>query len=164
MKSSTISRDDIDSVSRAEYDRRQNEQYDVFEILRVRVFELLKRFGRPDFMPGQRHGDFSVHGDYSEDPQVVVFRYSEVLRGQLIFYGVAVLIGGRLRQVDETAVVFRAPVSEEVARFVGVETIVMGQVIAVGQGTVTVDVAGCSLEIAADICVYTNRNLTILEL
>jgi hypothetical protein len=27
------------------------------------------------------------------DPQVVVFRYSEVLRGQLIFYGVAVLIG-----------------------------------------------------------------------
>jgi tungstate transport system ATP-binding protein len=62
---------------------------------------------------------------------------------------VAVLIGGRLRQVDETAVVFRAPVSEEVARFVGVETIVAGAVTAAGAGTVTVEVAGCALEIAA---------------
>jgi tungstate transport system ATP-binding protein len=35
---------------------------------------------------------------------------------------VAVLIGGRLHQVDETARVFRAPSSWEVARFVGVET------------------------------------------
>jgi molybdopterin-binding protein len=62
---------------------------------------------------------------------------------------VAVLIGGRLRQVDETAVVFRAPVSEEVARFVGVETIVAGAVTAAGAGTVTVKVAGRLLEIAA---------------
>ena len=62
---------------------------------------------------------------------------------------VAVLIGGRLRQIDETAVVFRAPLSEEVARFVGVETIVTGEVIAVGEGSVTVDVAGRRIEIAA---------------
>jgi molybdopterin-binding protein len=62
---------------------------------------------------------------------------------------VAVLIGGRLRQVDETAVVFRAPASEEVARFVGVETIVAGEVTAARAGTVTVEVAGRSLEIAA---------------
>jgi len=62
---------------------------------------------------------------------------------------VAVLIGGRLRQIAETAVVFRAPVSEEVARFVGVETIVTGEVIAAGKGTVTVEVAGRPLEIAA---------------
>ena len=62
---------------------------------------------------------------------------------------VAVLIGGRLRQVDETAVVFRAPVSEDVARFVGVETIVAGAVTAAGAGTVTVEVAGRLLEIAA---------------
>ena len=62
---------------------------------------------------------------------------------------VAVLIGGRLRQIDETAVVFRAPVSEDVARFVGVETIVAGTVTATGPGTVTVEVAGRALEIAA---------------
>jgi tungstate transport system ATP-binding protein len=62
---------------------------------------------------------------------------------------VAVLIGGRLRQVDETAVVFRAPVSEDVARFVGVETIVTGEVTAADRGTVVIDVAGRPLEIAA---------------
>jgi tungstate transport system ATP-binding protein len=62
---------------------------------------------------------------------------------------VAVLIGGRLHQVDETAVVFRAPVSEEVARFVGVETIVSGEVVAVGAGTVLIAVAGRTLEVAA---------------
>ena len=62
---------------------------------------------------------------------------------------VAVLIGGRLNQVDETAVVFRAPVSEEVARFVGVETIVSGEVVAAGAGSVLIAVAGRRLEVAA---------------
>jgi tungstate transport system ATP-binding protein len=37
---------------------------------------------------------------------------------------IAVLIGGRLAQVDDAPVVVRAPVSEDVARFVGVETLV----------------------------------------
>jgi tungstate transport system ATP-binding protein len=37
---------------------------------------------------------------------------------------VGVLMGGRLLQVGEAALVFRAPASEEIARFVGVETIV----------------------------------------
>ena len=36
---------------------------------------------------------------------------------------VGVLMHGRLQQVDEAAQVFRAPISEEIARFVGVETI-----------------------------------------
>jgi tungstate transport system ATP-binding protein len=61
---------------------------------------------------------------------------------------VAVLIDGRLHQVDETAVVFRAPISEAVARFVGVETIVTGEVIAAGRGTLAIEVAGHRLEIA----------------
>jgi hypothetical protein len=73
MSSKLITRDDIDSMSRDEYDRRQNEQYAVFELLYPRVGLLLKRFGRPDFLRGQPEGDFSVHGDYSEYPQVVVF-------------------------------------------------------------------------------------------
>ena len=63
---------------------------------------------------------------------------------------VAVLIDGRLRQVDDTAVVFRAPASEDVARFVGVETIVDGDVVSAGEGTVTVEVAGRALQIAAE--------------
>ena len=36
---------------------------------------------------------------------------------------VGVLMGGRLLQIDDAAQVFRAPISEEIARFVGVETI-----------------------------------------
>lgn len=61
---------------------------------------------------------------------------------------VAVLIEGRLRQVDDTVQVFQAPVSEAVARFVGVETIVSGEVIAADGGVSLVDVAGRKLEIA----------------
>ncbi len=62
---------------------------------------------------------------------------------------VAVLIGGQLQQVDETAAVFQAPVSEEVARFVGVETIVTGDVISSGGGVTVVNVRGRKLEVAA---------------
>jgi hypothetical protein len=63
----------MESMSPAEYDRRQSEQYEIFEQLQDRVEKLLERFGRPDYLPGQRHGDFQVHCDYSEYPQVVVF-------------------------------------------------------------------------------------------
>ena len=62
---------------------------------------------------------------------------------------VAVLLGGRLRQVDDTVTVFRSPVSEEVARFVGVETLVSGEVISVQGGVTLVAVAGRKLEVAA---------------
>jgi tungstate transport system ATP-binding protein len=64
---------------------------------------------------------------------------------------VAVLIHGRLRQVDETARVFYAPACEEVARFVGVETLVAGRVVSVQGGVTAVEVAGgVLLEVAAE--------------
>ena len=53
--------------------RRYIEQVTVFENLRSEVKKLLERFGRPNYLPGQPYGDYSVHGDYSEYPQVVVF-------------------------------------------------------------------------------------------
>ena len=82
MMSKLITRDDMESLSPDEYDRRQSAQYKVFEALRDRVDKLLERFGRPDFMPGQpAQGDYSVHGDYSEYPQIVVFVHNlELLR------------------------------------------------------------------------------------
>ena len=61
---------------------------------------------------------------------------------------VAVLMAGRIVQLDATARVFQAPVSEEVARFVGVETLVTGMVIA-QDGVTVVEVAGRKLEVAA---------------
>jgi tungstate transport system ATP-binding protein len=62
---------------------------------------------------------------------------------------VAVVIGGRLRQVDETARVFHAPAAEDVARFVGVETIVSGHVRGREAGVTRVAVGGRMLEVAA---------------
>jgi molybdopterin-binding protein len=62
---------------------------------------------------------------------------------------VGVLIDGRLCQLDETARVFHAPASEEVARFVGVETIVTGRVLGRQDGVTRVEVGGCTLQTAA---------------
>jgi hypothetical protein len=76
-----VTRDDIDSMSEEEYDRHQAALYSVFQRLEARVDELLERFGRPDFLPGQRCGDYQVHGDYNEYPQVHVFVHNlELLR------------------------------------------------------------------------------------
>jgi hypothetical protein len=74
MKSNnTITRRDMESMSRDEYDRRQTEQFAVFQHLENRVEKLLERFGRPDYLPGQPHGDYQVNGDYCEYPLVGVF-------------------------------------------------------------------------------------------
>lgn len=73
MTSKLITRDDIDTMDRAEYHRRQNEQYVVFERLCDLVETVLERFGRPDYLPDQPYGDFQVHCDYRDYPQVVVF-------------------------------------------------------------------------------------------
>jgi tungstate transport system ATP-binding protein len=62
---------------------------------------------------------------------------------------VAVLMAGRVAQLDETARVFQAPASEVVARFIGVETLVTGRVIGRDEGVTIVEVAGRKLEIAA---------------
>jgi tungstate transport system ATP-binding protein len=62
---------------------------------------------------------------------------------------VAVLMDGRVRQLDDTARVFYAPVSEDVARFVGVETLVMGRVVGRADGVTAVEAGGRVLEVAA---------------
>ena len=63
---------------------------------------------------------------------------------------VGVLMKGRLRQLDDTARVFYAPVSEDVARFVGVETLVAGRVVGRAAGVTAVEVGGRVLEVAAE--------------
>ncbi len=64
-------------------------------------------------------------------------------RGEALVLGdrVGVLMSGRLLQVDDAAQVFRAPASEEIARFVGVETIVECRVLE-SDGDVSVLAAG----------------------
>ncbi len=71
-------------------------------------------------------------------------------RGEAMALGdrVGVLMGGRLVQLDEAAQVFRAPASEDVARFVGVETILDGQVVEWTRDLALVDIGGQMVEVA----------------
>lgn len=64
---------------------------------------------------------------------------------------VAVMMDGRVQQIDAAERVFAEPVNEEVARFVGIETILRGQVEAVNQGLATVAVPGWMLEVAGSL-------------
>jgi tungstate transport system ATP-binding protein len=59
---------------------------------------------------------------------------------------VAVLLGGRLRQVGPAADVLAAPVDEEVAAFVGVETMVPARTIGDAGGLARLEVAGHVIE------------------
>jgi tungstate transport system ATP-binding protein len=58
---------------------------------------------------------------------------------------IAVVVGGQICQVGTPAEVFGRPVSEEVARFVGMETILPGRILANQDGLLTVDVEGARL-------------------
>jgi len=61
---------------------------------------------------------------------------------------VAVVLRGQLLQVDHAAQVFRAPVSEEVARFVGVETLLECRVQAVAGGLAILEAGKQTIEVA----------------
>jgi molybdopterin-binding protein len=84
-----------------------------------------------------------------DEPVTTILVTHDRAEAQALADRVAVLLGGRVRQLDDVARVFWAPASEEVARFVGVETIVDGRVEAVGDGVATVTVAERRLEVAA---------------
>jgi molybdopterin-binding protein len=59
---------------------------------------------------------------------------------------VAVMMGGHIRQVGTAAEVFAAPVDEEVAAFVGVETIVGGRVQSLADGLATIGVGDATVQ------------------
>ena len=71
-------------------------------------------------------------------------------RGEAMALGdrVGVLIDGRLLQVDGAAQVFRAPATEEIARFVGVETILDCRVVEGGCDLSVLDGGGQRIEVA----------------
>lgn len=63
---------------------------------------------------------------------------------------VAVLAGGRLRQVGPTAEVFTTPADETVAAHVGVETVAPARVLESGEGLVVLQVGEARVEVAAN--------------
>jgi tungstate transport system ATP-binding protein len=74
---------------------------------------------------------------------------------------VAVLMNGQLRQVDETARVFYEPAAEDVARFVGVETLVTGRVLRCDGDVSSVSAGGHIVEVAATAPPGTDVRLAI---
>jgi tungstate transport system ATP-binding protein len=66
---------------------------------------------------------------------------------------VAVLLEGRLRQVGSPDQVFSAPADPDVAAFIGVDTTVLGQVVATENGQVIVSVGERQVEAVADVSV-----------
>ncbi len=73
-------------------------------------------------------------------------------RGEALALGdrMAVLIGGRVAQVGPVEEGFVRPGSEEVARFLGVETLIPGRAVAVEEGLVHVDSPAGPLQVAGD--------------
>ncbi len=69
-------------------------------------------------------------------------------RGEALRLGdrLAVLIGGRIRQIGAPQEIFAAPVDEEVAAFVGIETIVPGRVRRAEAGLAQVEIGGRTVE------------------
>jgi molybdopterin-binding protein len=59
-------------------------------------------------------------------------------------------MGGKVLQVDEAGRLFRAPVSEEVARFVGIETILDCRVLSSQAGLAVLDAGGQKIEVATE--------------
>jgi len=59
---------------------------------------------------------------------------------------IAVMIDGRIRQLGRPSEVFGHPASEEVARFVGVETILDGRVVGERDGLLRVEAKGATIE------------------
>jgi tungstate transport system ATP-binding protein len=64
---------------------------------------------------------------------------------------VAVLLGGYLRQIGPPEAIFSTPADAEVAAFVGIETIIPGQVTGAHKGTLTIQAHGFTLEAAGSL-------------
>ena len=87
-----------------------------------------------------------LHALLGDHPVTTVFVTHDQDEAMLLGDRVAVLLGGRLRQVGAPQQVFGAPADSEVAAFVGVETVIAGEVIAANEGRLIVQANGLLLE------------------
>ncbi len=92
-----------------------------------------------------------LHALLAQTNITTVFITHDLDEALLLGDRVAVLLGGVLRQVGRPQEVFTAPSDGDVAAFVGVETVIAGQVSACQNGQVTVAADGLSLEAVGDV-------------
>lgn len=76
----------------------------------------------------------------------VVMSTHNMLQGRHLADKIAVLMRGELIQSGQASAIFQTPESEEVARFVGVENIVRGNVVSSNEGITCIDVGGQIIE------------------
>jgi tungstate transport system ATP-binding protein len=86
----------------------------------------------------------------AETPVTTLFITHDLDEALLLGDRVAVLLGGRLRQVGPPEDVFNAPADEDVAAFVGVETVIPGKVIEAKEGVLVVQAGELHLEAVGD--------------
>jgi hypothetical protein len=61
---------DVERSMTPEEERRYDEQFELFERLRIRIDNLLEQYGEPDSLDGL--GDYCAHDDFRQSPQVKV--------------------------------------------------------------------------------------------
>jgi tungstate transport system ATP-binding protein len=71
-------------------------------------------------------------------------------QGQQLADRIGVLLNGRLVQTGKATDVFHSPQNQEVARFVGVENVIEGEVNDSNEGIVTVNIEGSGLQAVSD--------------
>jgi tungstate transport system ATP-binding protein len=96
-----------------------------------------------------------LHTLLSQTSITTVFITHDLDEALLLGDRVAVLLGGVLRQVGRPQDVFTAPSDAEVAAFVGVETVIAGNVVASQNGQIIVDAKGLRLEAVGDTLIGT---------
>jgi tungstate transport system ATP-binding protein len=92
-----------------------------------------------------------LHALLSQTDITTVFITHDLDEALLLGDRVAVLLGGVLRQVGRPQDVFTAPSDGDVAAFVGVETVIAGNVAVSQNGLVIVDASGLRLEAVGDV-------------
>jgi molybdopterin-binding protein len=80
-----------------------------------------------------------------------VFITHDLDEALLLGQRVAVLIDGQLRQIGSPEEVFSTPNDEQVAAFVGVETVIPGKIVESSEGRVIIRHAGTLLEAVSDL-------------
>jgi molybdopterin-binding protein len=91
-----------------------------------------------------------LHAVLAETRITTIFITHDLDEALLLGDQVAVLLDGRLRQVGTPQQVFSAPMDIEVAAFVGVETVIAGQISAVNEGQLIISANGVKLEAVGD--------------
>lgn len=86
-----------------------------------------------------------------DSKQTAIFITHDLDEALMLGNQIAVLIGGKLRQVGTPRQVFNEPADSEVADFVGVETIIPGEITRQNEGLAEVKVDGHSLEAVSDL-------------